>query len=76
MTKESINTQSRKNKIYYTLTRPVATYKAEAWTLSKDISKRLADFERKVLRRMFGGIKVNENCRKRYNKELISCLEI
>jgi hypothetical protein len=28
-------------------------------------------FERKVLRRMFGGIKVNENWRKRYNKELM-----
>jgi hypothetical protein len=27
--------------------------------------------ERKVLRRLFGGIKVNENWRKRYNKELM-----
>jgi hypothetical protein len=29
----------------------------------------LANFGRKVLRRMFGGIKVNENRRKRYDKE-------
>ena len=28
-------------------------------------------FERKILRRMFGGIKVNKNWRKRYNKELL-----
>jgi hypothetical protein len=28
-------------------------------------------FERKVLRRMSGEIKVNENWRKRYNKELM-----
>jgi hypothetical protein len=36
-----------------------------------DIAKRLAAFERKVSRRIFGGIKVNENWRKRYNKELM-----
>ena len=39
-----------------------------SWTLNKDIAKRLAAFERKVLRRIFVGIKVNENWRKRYNK--------
>jgi hypothetical protein len=42
----------------------VATYRAESWALNEDIAKRLATFERKVLRRMFGGIKVNENWRK------------
>ena len=39
--------------------------------MSEDITKRLAAFEIKVLRRMFGGIKVNENWRKRYNEELL-----
>jgi len=43
----------------------------ESRTFSKDIAKRVANFERKILRRKFGGIKVNENCRKRYNKELM-----
>jgi hypothetical protein len=33
----------------------VATYGAEFWTLIQDIAKRLATFERKVLRRIFGG---------------------
>jgi len=28
-------------------------------------------FGKNVLRRKFGAIKVNENCRKRYNKELM-----
>jgi hypothetical protein len=42
----------------------VATYRAESWALNEDIVKQLATFERKVLRRMFGGIKVNENWRK------------
>jgi len=34
-------------------------------------NKQLAAFERKVLRRLSGGIKVNENWRKRHNKELM-----
>jgi len=42
----------------------VATYGAESWTLNNDTAKRLATFERKVLRRMFGGIQANENWRK------------
>jgi hypothetical protein len=42
----------------------VATYRAEYWMLNKDITKRQANFERKVLRKMCGGIKVNENWRK------------
>jgi len=48
----------------------VATYGEEYWTLNKDIAQRLATFGRKVLRRMLGGLKVNENWRKRYDKEL------
>jgi len=32
--------------------------------LNEDIAKQLAAFERTVLRRMFGGIKVNESWRK------------
>jgi hypothetical protein len=39
--------------------------------MNKDIAKRLATFERNVLRRMSGRIKVRENWRKRYNKELM-----
>jgi len=39
--------------------------------LDKDISKQLAAFERKVLSRMFEGIELNENWRKRYIEELM-----
>jgi len=49
----------------------VATYGAESWTLNKDIAKQLAAVGRNVLRRMSGGIKVNEYWRKWYNKELM-----
>jgi len=43
--------------------------------LNKDIAKRLAAFEKKVFRRMFGRIKVHGNWRKRYNKELMHLFE-
>ena len=49
----------------------MATYGAESWTLSKEIAKRLATFQRNVLGIVFGGIKANENLRKQYNKELM-----
>jgi hypothetical protein len=56
--------RAEKVKIYKTLIRPVVTYGAEAWTFNKDIAKGLAVFEQKILRRIFGAIKVNENWRK------------
>jgi hypothetical protein len=50
---------------------PVAKYGAESWKLNKDIAKRLATFERKVLRRMSEVIKVNENWRMRHKEKLM-----
>ena len=38
--------------------------------MNNDTAKRLATLERKVLRRMFGRIKANENWRDRYYKEI------
>jgi hypothetical protein len=52
----------------------VATYGAESWTMNNYIAKQLATFERKVSRRMTGGIKVNENWRKQCNEELMQLL--
>jgi hypothetical protein len=37
----------------------VTQYRAQSWTLNKDIAKWLAAFETKVLRRMSGGINGN-----------------
>jgi hypothetical protein len=48
----------------------VGTSGAESWTLNKYIAKRLAALKKRVLRRTFGGIKVNENLKTRYNKLL------
>jgi hypothetical protein len=63
--------EQKKLKVCKVFLRPVATYGAESWTLNKNIAERLAAFERKVLRRMFGGIKVNESWRKLCNKLLM-----
>ena len=38
--------------------------------MNDDVAKRLAASERNVLR-MFGGVKANENWRKRYNNEVM-----
>jgi hypothetical protein len=73
-----LNSQSvlsaEKIKISKTFIRPGASFGTESWTLNEGIAKRLAAFERKLLIRMFGGNKVNENWRKRYNKELLQLL--
>jgi hypothetical protein len=50
--------------IYRTLIRPVITYGAEVWTMSSETGNRLAVFERKVLMKILGAIKVN-NCWRR-----------
>jgi hypothetical protein len=46
----------RKCPIYKTLIKPVATYGAECWVLTKKDKLQLAVFERKVLRKIFGPI--------------------
>ena len=38
--------------------------------MNRDTAERVAAFEGNISRRIFGGNKVNENWRKRYNKEI------
>jgi hypothetical protein len=45
--------RAEKIKDYKILIRSVVTYGAESWTLNKNIAKRLATFDTKVLGRMF-----------------------
>jgi len=52
------------------LSSPILTYACETWTTSKLNENKLDIFERRVLRRIFGGICENGIWRKRYNHEL------
>lgn len=63
---------SRKTKIqlYKTLIVPVLTYGSETWTMTQAEEQALLTFERKILRRIFGGVCENGLWRRRYNYEL------
>jgi hypothetical protein len=66
------STISRKLKctLYKTLIRPVVTYGSETWCMSVEHERQLACFERKILRKIFGPVKMDNIWRIRYNHEL------
>jgi len=63
---------SRATKIilYKTLIRPVVSYGAEAWTLTKKEEQALLIFGRKILRRIYGPKYENGEWKSRTNREL------
>jgi hypothetical protein len=63
---------SRATKIilYKTLIRPVVSYGAEAWTLTKKEEKAVLIFERKLFRKIYGPKYENRECKRRTNQEL------
>ena len=63
---------SRATKIilYKTLIRPVVSYGAEAWTLTKKGEEDLLVFERKIFRRIYGPKYENGEWKSRTNREL------
>ena len=65
----------KKFKIYKSLIRPVITYDTEALALNTETTKRLAVFERKVLRNILGAVKINYIWRRRNNSELMNLYE-
>jgi hypothetical protein len=54
--KSRIISRNAKTLLYKTLIRPVLTYGAETWVLSKQDENRLSIFERKILRRIYGSV--------------------
>ncbi|KAI5734655.1 hypothetical protein M8J77_009157 [Diaphorina citri] len=62
-------------QIYKTLIRPVVTYGGETWTLTEADKERLRRFERRVIRKIYGGVCVNNEWRIRYNAEINDNLE-
>ena len=59
-----------KMQIYRTLKRPVATFGAETWTLTKSDENILRIFERKIMQKIYGLIQEGDIWRIRHNEEL------
>jgi hypothetical protein len=49
--------QKSKLKLYWSIIRPTVTYGCVAWVLRESIINKLMEFEREVLRRIFGPTK-------------------
>lgn len=66
---------SRKVKecVYKTIIRPTVIFAAETWATDGEMEKKLEIWERKVLRKIYGGVKEGENWRRRTNQELQEC---
>ena len=63
--------RNTKMKIYKTLIRTVVTYGSETWNLSASDANKLRIFERKVVRRIYGGISADGSTwRRRTNAEI------
>jgi len=67
--KSRLVTKYSKLKLYRTVIRPIVTYASETWVLKGTIIHKLLDFERKILRRIFGPTKENQIWRINTNEE-------
>ena len=66
--------RTTKLMLYKTFILPVYLYGAEAWTLLSTDAAALRVFERKVLRKIFGPVRVGDDFRIRFNRELYELL--
>jgi hypothetical protein len=64
--------QSIKIRLYKTNIRPVVTYGAETWTVTRKREKMLMTWERKILRKIYGPTKENGQWRIKTNEELLT----
>jgi hypothetical protein len=57
-------------KIYKSVVRPVVTYSSETWTLTANDENNQRILERKVLRKIFGPVNIDNIWRTRNNMEI------
>jgi len=62
--------RATKIRLYKTLIRPIVTYGAETWTMTKKEEQALLTFERKIFRRMYGPKYEDGEWKSRTNREL------
>lgn len=66
-----ITSKKTKIRLYRTIIQPTVLYGCETWILNKSIAEKLERWERKILRKIYGGVKVSDGqWRSRTNKEL------
>lgn len=71
MLKSKVLSRKSKMKMYKSIIRPVMAYGAECWSMTTQDESALRIFERKVIRKIYGPIKINENSwRIRTNAEI------
>jgi ribosomal protein S28E/S33 len=56
----SLISRNSKLQIYRTLVGPVVTYGSKSWTLNMEEERTLEEFERKILRKIYGPVKENK----------------
>jgi len=62
--------RATKIRLYKTLIRPVVTYGAETWTMTKKEEQDMLIFERKIFRKIYGPKYEDEEWKSRTNREL------
>ena len=68
--KSSLISRKLKTQVYTTIIKPVVLYGSETWTLTKKDEELLNLWERKILRKIYGAVKINGEWRIRTNAEL------
>lgn len=70
MIKSKLISRKTKIRLYKTIIQPTLLYGSETWVLNKKNKSKLERWERKILRKIYGGIQDEGQWRRRTNKEI------